>query len=288
MTASVIATVCWPLRAAGEEQPPAADANARVPLCLNAAQSGQTLRDGGMYRRAREAFIVCAGDDCPGEVRKSCAAWLTDLEKITPTVVFVAQANGIDIADVRVSVDGETVAERVEGKPVPLDPGEHRFRFEHAGEAPVERTLVVHAGEKDRPVTVSFGAQPAAPAAPVPGAVPTTPAAPSRQRLSQLGFYVVGALGVASFAAGLVLDSSGFVFLQQCGGDASCTRAHELAEVQWRFVTGDVLLAAGVATAAAAWVLRPEPARAAPARATTIVAVPTPGVGAALALTQRF
>ena len=228
----------------------AAPARADVDACIRAADAGQKLRDTGSYLRARAQFIACAADECPGEIRKRCVGWLAELDKITPTVVFAARSHGNEVSDVRVSIDGVALAEGIDGKPVALDPGEHRFRFERLGNPPVTVTAVIVAGEKDRLITARFGQEPSP--SPNPGAGELAPDA--RHKPSAVE-YALGAFGLASFATGIVLDTSGYVFLQQCAGDASCSGAHERAEVQWRFLTGDILLAVGVLSTAAAWLL---------------------------------
>jgi hypothetical protein len=238
---------------ANAQPPPAQDLGLapQVKACLDATEEGQRLRDSGAYLRARQRFIACAAERCPGEVRKSCVGWLEDLDKLVPTVVFAASAHGGDVTDVRVSVDGTVVAERIDGKPVALDPGEHSFRFERAGEPTIEQRIVLRAGEKERVLPVRFEPEPAAtPPPPIPSPRPA-PAPPSA------AFYAFGALSLAALATGAALDVTGYVFLQQCDGDASCSGSHERAEVQWRFVTGDLLLAAGVASGVVAWLLRP-------------------------------
>jgi hypothetical protein len=253
-----------------------------VKACLDATEQGQKLRDGGSYRRARERFIACAEEQCPGEVRKSCVGWLEDLDKLMPTVVFAASAHGADVTDVRVTVDGEPLADRIDGKPVALDPGEHHFRFERGGEEPVEQTLVIRAGEKERLLSVRFGPEPIA-APPVPPQPTTPPAQPP-----PTAFYALVAAGAASVVAGAALDTSGYVFLQQCNGDSTCGGSHERAEVQWRFVTGDLLLGAGVACGIAAWVLRPQGARSSAARPPPLVGVAPAAGGAALQMNVAF
>jgi hypothetical protein len=256
----------------------ASPARADVQSCLEAAEAGQKLRDSGAYRRARELFITCAADECPGEVRKSCAGWLADLEKLTPTIVVAARARGIEVTDVRVSVDGEVVAARIDGKPIALDPGEHHFRFEHAGEAPVEQTSVVLTGEKDRLVGVRFGPEP-------PPAAPLVAPPPAR---AGGAFYTLGTFGLASLVAGAALDISGYVFLKQCAGDPSCTGQHQRTEVQWRWITGDVLLGAGALSGLAAWMLRPQGSPSASPPSAVHVGFVATHAGATMAVTMGF
>jgi hypothetical protein len=241
---------------------------ADVRACLDAAGEGQKLRDNGAYLEARGRFIACAAEECPGEVRKGCVGWLGELDKLIPTVVFGARARDRELSDVRVSVDGVLATERIDGKPVAVDPGEHHFRFERAGEPDIEQTAVLMAGEKERPITVRFGAdEPEGPPA-LPPAQPISPGEPrqagekaSSSGSSRTTALALGALGLAAFTAGAALDLSGYVFVQQCGGDPSCSGSHERAEVEWRFVAGDVLLGAGLISGVAAWLIWPRAGR---------------------------
>ncbi|MGA7120056.1 MAG: hypothetical protein WBY94_08165 [Polyangiaceae bacterium] len=259
----------WPalLSAAVSSAWPAA-AQADLRACLDGADEGQKLRDSGAYLEARERFIACAADECPGEVRKGCIGWLGELDKLIPTVVFGARAHDKEVSDVRVTIDGVVAAERIDGKPVALDPGEHHFRFERAGDAEVDQTAVLMAGEKERPITVRFGTE-------LPSLPPSVPAgqplatgearAPERKKPSaesmRAAAFALGAVGATTLVAGGVLDISGYVFLQECRGDRTCSGAHERAEVEWRFVTGDVLLGVAVLSSVAAWLVWPRDGR---------------------------
>jgi hypothetical protein len=246
----------WALLSAGAGALWPSTGLADVKACIDAALDGQKLRDAGAYRRAREQFIACAADPCPGEVRKGCVGWLAEVEKLMPTVVFGARAHGKEVADVRVAVDGEAVVERIDGKPIVLDPGEHHFRFERAGEVPIDETAVLRAGEKERPIGAQFGTessiQPSRSLRP-PSLNEARPPPALKEPTARTAAYALAALGFASLAAGAALDISGYVFLQQCGGDPSCSGNHERAEVMWRFVTGDVLLGVGALSCVVAW-----------------------------------
>jgi hypothetical protein len=259
----------WPAllcAAVSSAWPAAAQADLRA--CLDGADEGQKLRDSGAYLEARERFIACAADECPGEVRKGCIGWLGELDKLIPTVVFGARAHDKEVSDVRVTIDGVVAAERIDGKPVALDPGEHHFRFERAGDAEVDQTAVLMAGEKERPITVRFGTElPSLPPSLPAGQSPATgeARAPERKKPSaesmRAAAFALGALGATTLVAGGVLDISGYVFLQECRGDSTCSGAHERAEVEWRFVTGDVLLGVAVLSSVAAWLVWPRDGR---------------------------
>ena len=131
--------------------------------CVAASDQAQTFRDELKFRKAREALLTCARDACPGIVRKDCEKWLADLDASQPTVVVGARdAKGRDVAGVRVLLDGVQLLDHIEGKAVAIDPGEHLFRYESAGNAPFEERVVVRVGEKNRFLTVQLRALTAA------------------------------------------------------------------------------------------------------------------------------
>jgi hypothetical protein len=181
--------------------------------CLAAADQGQSLRDDGKYRKAREALAMCARDVCPGVVAQSCAKWLRALDDATPTLVLGAKDGaGNDIASAHVTLDGEPLADVLDGKPLPVDPGEHVLRFTRPGSEPGEVHVVVRAAEKNRAVTVTLAASAlATPAAPEPAPVPASPSVVTPRNVT------VAALGVLG-VAGLV---GGGYFLAQSGSQSS-------------------------------------------------------------------
>jgi hypothetical protein len=75
-----------------------------------------------------------------------------------PTIVFsVKDASGNDATEVTVSMDEQPLLTSLDGTAVPIDPGLHTFRFEMAGQAPVEKKLVLQEGEIGRRQQIEFG-----------------------------------------------------------------------------------------------------------------------------------
>jgi hypothetical protein len=125
--------------------------------CIAAADQGQQLRDDGKYRAARDKFVTCSKSACPKPVAAGCTQWLKQLDDGTPTVVLaVKDAHGSDVADVRVTFDGEPLVQTLDGQPIAVDPGPHKLRFEREGSEPVEQSVVVRAGEKLRAISVTL------------------------------------------------------------------------------------------------------------------------------------
>ncbi len=163
----------------------AANARADAPTtadCLSANEHSIQLRADHKLLYARAQLLICAAASCPSDVRNACTRRVMDVNTAIPTIVFDAKdAAGNDLTVVRVSMDGHPLLQKLEGIAISLDPGEHKFSFETAGQPPVEKSIVLQEAEKARHVTVTFGAQPGptpppeATAAPAPSA-PTTPA----------------------------------------------------------------------------------------------------------------
>jgi hypothetical protein len=171
--------------------------------CVAANDGGQDARQAGKLADARERFALCMAPSCPQPVREDCARRLEEVSRATPSVVFDAKdAAGSDLAAVRATADGRLLAERLDGAAVDVDPGEHRFVFEVAGQAPIERVLVVHEGEKARRISIVFGAAVARPSAT--SRVSTEPAVepPGINTRRAIALAVAGA-GVAGLALGI-------------------------------------------------------------------------------------
>lgn len=246
--------------------------------CIAASEDGQDLEHAGKLREARSKLAMCVAATCPGVLREDCAQRLADVVKRIPTVVFaVKNEAGDDLTDVRVTVDGATLVEQLDGTAVAIDPGEHRFTFEADGLPRTSKSFVLREGEKGRHelIVLKAHASAAAASAPAPQATPVAPADAS-QRSSEspassapsssdgdgqrmvgwvLGGVGLVGLGVGS-AFGLISKSTYDRAIQTCqgGNPKDCTgpgaqdgaTAHSQATISTvAFVAGGVALAAG-------------------------------------------
>lgn len=145
-------SVLWSASAAANE-PPSRD------QCFEAYEGGQRLEKASKLRDAKAAFLTCADRHCPAQIRTDCTRWAEQVQAEQPSVVLVASsADGRDIVDVRVWMDGQILAEKLDGKPLEIDPGEHRFRFEPKGGRAVEASWLIRQREKGRSLSVTLGA----------------------------------------------------------------------------------------------------------------------------------
>jgi hypothetical protein len=171
--------------------------------CASAADQAQQLRDEGKYRRAREQLLLCARDVCPAPIKRDCLEWLTQVESTAPTVVFGAKDATKDLSDVKVSVDGAAVTDRLDGKPVQMDLGKHTVKFEYQGQVK-EEEVIIGAGQKNRNVTVTFGAAAAAPTGPTP-----PPGGETSKEGSIVPALVVGGIGVLAIGSFAIFGLGG-------------------------------------------------------------------------------
>jgi hypothetical protein len=183
--------------------------------CVAANESAQSLRRARSLIAARAQLRVCVADACPGPVREDCAQRLDEVEKAIPTIVLEAKdAAGNDLLDVRVTVDGAPLTDKLDGKAVELEPGAHGFVFETAGQPPLSKQLVIREGVKDRHETVVLGAVKAAPAA--------APAAEVQRSgnaaLAITGFVTAGVGAIVGGITGSIALDKASSIKQQCTG----------------------------------------------------------------------
>jgi hypothetical protein len=183
---------------------------------------GQKLREAGKLTATRERFLACAADACPPMVRKDCAQWLEDTDRMFPTIVFSATDEaGRDLSAVHVTVDGAPLADRLDGRALRVEPGEHTFAFTTPERPPLSKKLVVREGVKGRQETIVLAAAAVAapPSANGPPAAEAPPASGSSQRVLGLALGGAGIVGVAVGSAfGLMAQSSWKRAQAECNG----------------------------------------------------------------------
>ena len=204
--------------------------------CITASERGQRSRAAGRLREAREQFQICGVEGCPMLVRKDCVQWQSELSTIIPSVVFGAKdKRGRDLLDVTVSMDGDTLVRKLDGKALSVDPGPHTFRFDATGAPPVSERVLVKEGERARVINVVI-----ADATELGGHGPA-PATESNEREPRSAGshsaypWILGGLGVTTLTIGVVWLASTPAFPEGCNKDSkTCSRSSGETEAAYQ------------------------------------------------------
>jgi len=210
--------------------------------CLTQHEQSQVLKQASKLKSAREALLTCSRDVCPSFIRADCVEWLGQLDRSIPSVVPTAKVNKRDEFNVRVTVDGQLAATRLDGKPIELDPGVHTFKFELAPWPPVEQQILVAEGEKNRTVTVNFGKNDD----------DKEPEIPTYRPFPTIDYVLGGTavVGIGAFALFGSMGNSGKKDLQNtCAPFCSTTDVN--SKVKSKFLIADIGLGVAVASVVA-------------------------------------
>ncbi len=245
--------------------------------CLVASDASLKLGNERKLRAQRSQLLMCAQASCPADIRKECTTRVDELNAQIPTIIFqVKDPAGADLSAVKVTMDGEVLAPRLEGTALSIDPGEHTFTFEIAGQPPVSKGFVIRETEKGRRERITIGA----PAAEPPVSPEPAPAS-GEERSSATGLgaqrtlaLVAGGVGVLGLGIGAVFGVTAISkhndAAQKCPdlcADGDGVKAWDAARTAGNlstvgFIVGAVALAGG----AALWLTAP----ASPAGATRV------------------
>lgn len=230
---------------------PARADDATTDACLNSHTDGQKAALAGKLLDAKKAYVSCAATSCPDLVKEKCASLLADVEKRIPSVVLdVRDSENHDLSNVKVSVDGQVLSETLDGRSIPLDPGNRRFRFEAAGYRTLERTYLLREGELSRRIDVKLTStkQTAEPR--------TTPKKPEASTGLPWTFWALGGVGLVGLGAGsyFFFDGRSDVSSLRDSCAPSCAES-DVDDARRKIRTADVFLGVGVVALGVATVI---------------------------------
>jgi len=232
--------------------------------CFNAAEKAQKLKNDKKLTAARQQVLTCARDTCPAIVKSDCVKWLTEIDTAMPTVVIRARdKDGHDLIDVKVYVDDQLLLSQLQGTSVPLDPGQHKLRYEGPNGQSGEETVLIAQGEKDRVLRVEMKA--GAAGAGGGGGGGQGAGGGGEETGTKTGGpglvpWIIGGVGLASLIGFGIMEipiQTGASDLQNgCGKTKSCTQA-QIDSVQSLYVPAGILMGVGFAGLAvgATWLI---------------------------------
>jgi hypothetical protein len=219
--------------------------------CFDAHELGLKLKREGKLRAARDAFARCTRETCPGLVRTDCTDILGKLVASQPTIVVGARdSDGKELTSVAVFIDGVRATDRLDGRPIEIDPGERAMRYESADGSVITETMLVRQGEKERLISIRFASKAPVPATAAPSASAATPAAPAAppkpggmRRTLGYAFAALGVIGAGGFAyfglTGLGKEKD----LQAC--EPRCSQS-DVDGLKTRYLMADISAGIGV------------------------------------------
>jgi hypothetical protein len=168
--------------------------------CAAAYEQAQVLRRQDKLAASRSELTICE-QTCPRALAADCTKWRGEVEALMPTVRLSARdANGHAV-DARVLVDGTVLLEHLTDAPVPVDSGEHTFRFESPSGAAADVHAQLHGGERAKEIEAVF---------PVAQGTSTAPSQPHDGESGMpTASYVLGGIGIVGLGVGGALSIKG-------------------------------------------------------------------------------
>ena len=140
--------------------------------CLQAYEDAQVLRRQGDLVKSAQQLLTCGGPACPVRMQSDCQRWSDEVQRSLPTVVFrVRDAQNHTLTHATLAID-DTPARPLDGRALPLNPGQHVVVFAHPGYAPLRTPVFITEGEKLEPHDVTLTALSEPALAPTESALP--------------------------------------------------------------------------------------------------------------------
>jgi hypothetical protein len=252
------------------------------PACTDSFTSAMQAAQNDHLREAKKFLDACARASCGSTLRKQCKREGARLKRVIPSFVPAAtDGAGASLVDVSVTVDGELLTSRLEGRAFYVNPGSHEITFKTAAGATATEKVVFARGEHRRPVSVTLGPASDAAKAKASSALPdvfeTPPVAQApapRQAVawedprpakepgggSSVGPYLLGGLGLVGLGGYALVNywaRRDNIDLGECSPRCPVETVHHIRQL---YLVADASAAVGIAAlvGSATWfILRP-------------------------------
>lgn len=217
--------------------------------CIAASEAEATLQKQVKFHEALKQLALCADPSCPVDVKTECSERIVAINAAMPTLVLAAaDESGNDLVAVTVTLDGAPLATTLDGRALAIDPGSHELRFEAAGKPPLDRSIVLRQGEKDRHLSVVLGVPKAAEplASPAVRGEPSGSAWSSNRTLA----LVSGGVGLVGLGVGAAFGLTAMSDWSTAKGDCNATSCSTASRVRGESARDSAVTAGDVSTAA--------------------------------------
>jgi len=208
--------------------------------CVEAHRNAQELKQTGKLIEAQEHLVVCSAGSCPGAIISDCGNWISQLEQMTPSMVFEIKADGKQALDAKLFVDEKPIEDWSQA--VKVNPGRHIVRVEVPNFPPREEQIVLPEGQRMRLIAIEFESQRPATEDPV--------AAQPKDYKRPVPFVVypllaVGVGGLASFGVFSYLGRNQQDKLERIC-EPRCSD-HDMETMRLNYLVGDISVGVGAA-----------------------------------------
>jgi hypothetical protein len=210
---------------AGTSPPPAQKStDATKVRCAAAYEQAQELRRQDKLSASRSELYICE-ETCPRVLVQDCRRWRSEVDALMPTVLLRATDAQGERVDARVLMDGKLLVDRWGEAPVPVDTGDHTFRFESATGLAGDVRVSLHGGEREREIHAVL----VTPGEPKLGGAPPASGSTTGLRPLPKGAYILGVVGLSILGVGGTFTLIGHA--QAAHLASACAPSCSLAEV---------------------------------------------------------
>jgi len=125
--------------------------------CKAAYKGARQLEQSAKLRQARDMLLTCAKATCGALLKQQCTNLYLQLDQDIPSVVpLVTDDSGAPRVNVQVTMDGEVLTSRLDGRSLPVDPGLHEFSFSSDTGIFATQSIMIVQGQRNRPLSVAL------------------------------------------------------------------------------------------------------------------------------------
>ena len=126
-------------------------------LCESVLRKAEEAQQALHLLEAHKLLKRCAQPACGSSLQQQCALRATQLNADIPSIVPLAtDQDGKALVEVKVTIGGVVLTDRLDGRALQVDPGEHELTFDAGLGVSTREKVVVAQGQRNRKVAVTL------------------------------------------------------------------------------------------------------------------------------------